>query len=363
MYSNQEVLTQLYGPGLPFQPFVLREHQLEYALPLQMNYEVDLWGKIRSAYKSASLNEQAKQEAYNAALLLVTTELANAYFQVRVNDAIAEVYQRLIETRQTAYGIQHDRFEGELDNYTGVSLSDQDLKRVEARYFEVKQRREVFVNMVAVLLGKNPSEFAMEERPLSALPPSIPQSVPSAVLFRRPDLAEQQRRLESVHALLGVAYADYLPSVSVQGALGWNSPLSRFFFKSLSHFWMIGTNITELIFDGLAREYKVKLTWAQFGESVALYRQSVLNAFQEVENALSNLQWIGKEMQSIGQAVEESKINANIAADRYSYGVNSYLDVADKERALLDTEAIYLTLLGFNYTNTVQLIRSLGGGW
>jgi len=362
-YSNQEVLTQLYGPGLPSSQFVTREHQLEYSLPLTMSYEVDLWGKIRSSYKSADLGAKARQDAYDAALLVITTELANAYFQTRILDAVTSTYESILQTRRKTQEIYSSRYEGKLADYGQVAFSDQELDQTESLYSEVKQQRAVFENMIAVLLGSTPSEFHLNPMPLIELPPQIPEGVPASALARRPDIAEQQLLMQSIHALLGVAYAEYFPALDLEGGLGVISPLSQYFFKGLSFFWSIGANLTELIFDGMARYYKVQLTWSQFRESVARYRQTVLNAFQEVENSLSNLQWLQKRMDSISHAVESAKINQKISNDQYTYGVISYLQVAEKEREVLDNDLIYLTLLSFRYMNTVQLIRALGGGW
>ena len=212
------------------------------------------------------------------------------------------------------------QYSGEVIDYGNVTTSDQDLEQTESMLFAVKQQRELFENMIAVLLGRTPSEFKLEPTPLFACPPLIPEGVPASALVRRPDLAEQQRQMESVHALLGVAYANYLPTLDLDAGLGTVSPLSKFFFKGLSFFWSIGANLTEMLFDGMARYYKVQLTWAQFKESVARYRQSVLNAFQEVENSLSNLHWLQRQMESIGRAVDASKIDRQIFSDQYALG-------------------------------------------
>lgn len=363
MYNNQEVLSQLYGPGLPHYPFVTREHQREYALPLMMSWEIDLWGKIRSEYKSAKLRTKAVEEAYRAAMLVVTTELANAYFQLRILDAQIELYQSIIQTRKKTLELNASRYEGELINMSEVAFSDQELNITEAQYYEKKQRRALFENMIAVLLGKTPSDFSLAPMPFAEAPPKIPDGVPSEILSRRPDLAEQERNMESIHALLGVVYAEYFPSINATAGLGWVAPLSRYFLKGLSRFWEVGTSLTEIVFDAGARRNKVKLTWAQYRESVARYRQSVLSAFQEVEDSLSNLQWNDRQMQSIATAVKASKVDAKISSDRYKFGVGSYLPVTEKQRQELDNEETYLTLLGHRYMNTIQLIRALGGGW
>lgn len=362
-YSNQIMLTQLYGPGLPHYPFVDREHQMNYALPFTLSYELDIWGKIRSRYKSAKLTAEAREAAYKTALLIVTTDLANAYFQLRTLDAQIELYEALIETRKKVLEINQSRYSGELINFSDVTLSDQDLNNIESLYFEVRQKRNLFENVIAVLLGVTPSEFTIEHMPITDMPPVIPAGMPSEALLRRPDIAERERTMEAFHATLGVAYAAYFPEVDVVAGLGLISPLAKYFLHGLSRWWMIGTNITEVVFDAQARHYNVEFTWAQYRESVASYRQAVLNAFQDVENALSNLEWIGKQMESIDNSVRASMEDYEISSDRYTYGVVSYLPVMDKALTELENERVYIALLGLRYTNTIQLIKALGGGW
>jgi len=362
-YSNSDVLTQLYGPGLPHRPFVTREHQLEYALPLTMTYELDLWGKIRSAYKAGNLNAEAQEEALRTTRLIVTTDLASAYFQLRSLDAQIDLLSKTLDTAKTALQINQSRFQGQVINYTDVTLSQQNVNNIESEYFDAKKKRAVFENMIAVLLGASPSEFTLTPMPITAIPPEIPAGTPSAILLRRPDIAQQEKAMASIHAKLGIAYASYFPSVDLVGSLGYLSPLSKDFFKWISRYWLIAANITEVIFDGKARYYNVQLTWAQFRESVANYRQAALNAFQEVEDSLSNLQWISKQMESIGAAVQAARTDYNLSRARYEHGVGTYLPVADKQQTELDNARAYQVLLGLRYLNTVQLIKALGGGW
>jgi len=145
--------------------------------------------------------------------------------------------------------------------------------------------------------------------------------------------------------------------------LGWVAPLAKYFLKGLSRFWAVGANFSEIIFDAGARKYKVKLTWAQIRESVAQYQQTVLKAFQEVEDSLSSLQWNERRMDRIEAAIKASKIDTQLSSDQYNFGVVSYLSVSEKELEQLNNEEIYLKLLRHRYLNTIQLIRALGGGW
>ncbi len=366
-YRNTEFLNKYpFGPNSN-KPFTTKSRvwEYEYSLPLSLSFEVDLWGKIRSEYKSAKLSMEAQKEAFQAVLLVLTAEVAGAYFQLRVQDAQIELLRAIIDTRKNAREIHQARYEGEVVDYTPVTLIEQDLDNVESQYFSALEIRALFENQIAVLLGVTPSEFTIESIPLllTNLPPVVPSGIPSEMLLRRPDLIEQERLMASYHAQIGVAYASYFPSLILTGGLGFRSPDWSNFLKDKSKYWLAAADVSQFIFDAGRRSYNVQLSWSQFRESADLYKQKVLIAFQEVEDALSNLEWIGKGMDSLADSVEAAKTNFVIASDRYKLGVINYLDVTNNRRQVLDNQRAYLMLLGQAYGNTIQLIKALGGGW
>ena len=355
-----------FGPSSKH-PYITKNSlwEYQYTLPLTVNYEVDLWGAIRNTYKAAKLSAIAEKEALQAVLLVLTADLAHTYYRLCVQDAQIDLLQSIIDTRKKALEIYQSRYEGRIINYTEVASAEQDLDFAESQLFAAWQLRNVLENQLAVLLGTSASEFSFAHHPLSlsAQPPLVPAGLPTQMLLRRPDLAEQERIMASLHAKIGVAYASYFPSLFLTGSLGFRSPDWDQFLTGKSKYWRTEADIFQFIFDAGARHYNVKYTWAQFRESLEIYRQKVLTAFQEVEDALSNLEWIVKGMGSLQDAVFAAKSNATIASDRYQFGVINYLDVANKNRQEFENQRAYLLLLGMQYGNTIQLIKALGGGW
>ena len=306
---------------------------------------------------------EAEQEAYQALLLFLTTDLANAYFQLRVQDAQIELFDSLLMTRQTALKINQSRHKVQIIDYRDVAFAQEDLSKMEAQYQEAIRIRNLLENQIAVLVGSSASEFKLESMPLSSLPPTITPGTQSDMLLRRPDLAEQERRMASIHARLNVAYASYFPSIELVGGLGSISPIAHDFLKGKSRFWLIGVDISQFIFDAGERFHNVEAHWAELREATAHYRKIVLTAFQEVEDSLSNIDWISNEMDSIKDSIRSASTAYEIALARYNHGVSYYIDVVNYKKQELENKRTFLSLVGMKYLNTIQLIKAIGGGW
>jgi len=343
--------------------YLLREHIREYAVPLRLTYELDLWSRYQNEYKSAKRIAEAEIFDYQAAFLILTTDLASAYFQLRSQDTLIDLFRTTIETRKKALSINISRFRNRISNYNPVALSQLDLSNVETQYEDAIRVRALLENLIATLIGTLPIDFSLEHSPIYESPPKIPSGCPSDMIQRRPDLASKERLIASIHAQIGVAYASYFPSIELIGQGGLISPKLGDFLSTRSRFWMIGTDILQYVFDAGARDYNLKMTWAEYRESVAVYKQNVLQAFGEVENALVNIEQISKERQTAENSIKAAQKAYSIAFHRYLEGVSFYLEVADDERQLLDNQRIYTSLLGLSYFNTIQLIKALGGGW
>jgi outer membrane protein, multidrug efflux system len=368
-YSNQELLFQsflpsgLSVPGLAALGSPFRFHELQYQLPLNMNYEIDLWGKLRGKYDSAFYNAQAQEEAFYTALLTLTTDLANAYFQVRSFDAQIEILKKTIETREKNYKLNKTRYDKGLVNFLDVTQAETDLANSAATYEDTVRARNLQENKIAVLIGTPASIFCMEANPIKEPPPTIPAGVPSDILRQRPDIAQAERAMASEHALIGVAYASFFPSLSLTGALGFSSPDFSQFLKWISRLWMIGANANENIFDGGRNCSNLEEAVANFKEANGNYQQTILTAFQEVEDALNNLEQEAKQSKQLTLAVQSSTKSTQLAMNRYYHGLGTYLQVVDNERTQLQTELSLANLLGLRYMATIQLIKALGGSW
>ncbi len=358
--SNTPLSGQSFGSTSSPPPLLIRDHIEKYTLPLALLYEFDFWGKWKSQYKSALFRSEAEAAGYQTALLFLTTDLANAYFQLRIQDSQLELLKEILRTRNTALNIQKSLYDTQLINYTDVAVYQADYSTVESEYYDALKKRSLFENQIAVLIGISPSEFKLDSMPLKKMPPQIPATVPAEVLLRRPDLAEQERMMAAIHAEINVAYASYFPAVDLTGSLAF---LSNDFIKNLKNTWSIGSHLIQTLFDAGGISSNVKMATAKYNEAFASYQEKVLLAFQEVEDSLSSLDWIAKEMKSTGNAIDATKIVYQIALNQYELGVASYLDAVNNERIILNNQRLYLHLLSQDYLYTIHLIKSIGGGW
>lgn len=379
-YSNQDILTKLFGKktsSLPNQNgsgilssssgqdprTLIREHQLLYALPLCLSYEVDLWGKLRGRYRAAVLEVIAQDKSFKSALLILTTDLAATYFQLRTQDSLIDLYVKIIGTRKKELEINRSRYESRVSDYSAVAQAEFELTNVEALLQAAQRQRVILEDQIAVYIGVPASTFTLEGQALSGSPPVIPAGLPSEILLQRPDLAEQEYLMASIHQQIGVAYASYFPAIELTAGLGFSSPVSSEFMKWKSRSWGFGTDISQFVFDAGARDANVEMTWSQFREAAFAYQQRVLVAFEEVEDALSNLEMITREMETIKRSVSAAHHAYVIALDRYRQGLTYYTEVVVDERQELESEQMLASLLGLRYVNTVQLIKAIGGSW
>lgn len=369
-YSDTGTLFKIYLPsGLAIPGLsaistsAYRVHEMQYNLPLNLSYEIDLWGKLQGRYESALYYAEAQNEAFYTTLLTLTSDLASAYFQLRSYDAQIELLKKTIETRQKNYNLNKSRFDKGLVNFLDVTQAETDLANSASTYEDTVRARALEENKIAVLIGVPPSIFCMESNPINGPPPMIPAGVPSDVLKQRPDIAEAERTMASEHALVGVAYASFFPSLSLTGALGFASPDFSQFLKWISRYWMMGVNANQNVFDGGRDCSNLEEAWANFREAGGTYQQTILTAFQEVEDALNNLEQEGKQSKQLEIAVRASTKSTELAMNRYYHGLGTYLQVVDNEKTQLENELALANLLGIRYLSAIQLIKALGGSW
>lgn len=348
----------LLGPIPPY-----RVHQFNYAFPINVNYEVDLWGKLRDRYESALCSAEAETQAYYTSLLTLTTDLAASYFQLRAYDSEIDLLKSTIATREKNLNLTQSRYQAGLVDYLDVTQAQVDLSDVEATYEETIRLRGIQENTLAYLCGAQASDFSIPHMPLKENPPNIPPGIPSTVLLQRPDIAKAEREMASEQALVNAAYAEFFPSLNLTGALGFSSPDIKQFLKWISRSWMIGADASQVAFDG-GKDYCTFLAeTARFRESNGQYQQQVVIAFKEVEDALITLEQQSKESNKLHQAVEAAQKASQISMHRYVKGVAIYLEVVENERLALDAEVKWVDLQGLRFVSTIQLIKSLGGSW
>lgn len=382
VYNNQDILTKLFGQSsnqtTPGQNLlssqlsgrssqnpsnIIREHQLLYALPLSLSFEVDLWGKLRGNYRAALLDVGAQNQAYISAMLILTTDLASVYFRLRTLDNLIDLYTRIIGVRKKALDINQTRYDSRIIDYSAVAQAEFEYTR--AIYFkeEFERERALLENLIAVAIGVPASEFSIAPELLTGSPPQIPSGIPSEILLQRPDLAELEFNMASLHQKIGVAYASYFPALELTAGLGFSSPTSDDFMKWKSRFWGFGTDISQYVYDAGARDANVAMTWSEFRQSVLAYQQRVVVAFGETEDALSNLEMNAKQVETVQRTVAAAHKAYVIALDRYRNGITNYLEVVFEETQELNSIMLLLITKGLRYVYTVELIKSLGGGW
>lgn len=337
--------------------------QSQYLVPLNLTYEVDLWSQLKNNYYSYLIKSQAVSQAYLSVLLSLTADVASTYFMVRGLDAQQEVVERNIRVRKHAVDLNRARYQSGLIVFLDVSRAEVELARARSDSDDVRRLRGLQENILATLVGTPASVFSIAYDPVRIPPPVIPRGLPSELLCRRPDIAEAERNLASSYRQIGVAYANFFPSLSINATLGFESPFAPSLFSWQSRLWQVGYSVFQTVFDGGRNAANLEFTQSQFRELLANYEQTVLRAFQDVEDALVNLRGYAAQAQDLSRAVQAARVTLDLAQMRYNIGLTNYLDVVDAERQLLETEQNSVIVLGNRYVSTVMLIRALGGGW
>jgi len=363
-------LFKIYLPNTPtgtplFQniPKTFRIHQMQYSLPVNMSYELDLWGKLKGEYKSAFLSAQSQEEAFRTTLLTLTTDLASYYFQLRALDSQVDLLKKTIESRQKAFDLAKERFNFGIVPYSDVTQASVEVTNAESEFYDAVRQRNLQENQIAVLIGIPASLFSLDSNPLKEQPPQVPGELPSEVLKQRPDIAEAEKKMASEHALIGVAYASFFPSIELTGTLGFLSPDFKNFLKWRSRFWQIGINILQTLFDGGHNTWNLELSIARYKEATEDYKQQILVAFREVEDALNNIDMQRLQGESLKKSSEAAEESSKLSFDRYYGGVTFYVEVVNNERTSLEAQRQYIIILGAQYISTIQLIKALGGSW
>lgn len=337
--------------------------QSTYEVPFLLNYEPDLFGKQRRSMQAANASLQSTAaDLYNANLVL-TAELAADYFTLRELDAELKVVQESVDIQQKGLQLVESRHTGGVAS--GLDLAQQQtlLDSTVAQLYLVQQQRAQYEHAIAVLTGNPASTFNVPARPLNALPPPVPLGVPSDLLERRPDVASAERQMAYENALVGVATAAFYPQISLFGSGGVESTSLSNLLTAPSAIWAVGGDILQPIFEGGRNRANLAAAKAAYDGAVANYRESVLDAFQQVEDGLSGLDALSLASTSQDAAVVDSRRALEIANNRYTGGVTSYLDVVAAQSALLTNQRLATQILGQQMVTSVYLVKALGGGW
>lgn len=332
-------------------------------VPLEVAYEVDLWGRARRGIESALADEEAASADTRAVLLGLQAELAANYLRLRSLEAERQVLQRALEVRQENLDLVESRFRGgdvaELD----VSQARTELAEIRAELVALDRQRVAFENAVAVLTGQLASDLRLSAPALSGRPPSVPRVVPSQLLERRPDVAAAERRMARENAAIGVATAALYPNVQLSATAGLASADLGDLFNADSLTWGVGPELVAPLLDGGRRRAAIDEVSARYREVAADYRATVLRAFGETEDALAALANLAEEAAAVEETLVAARRTEELALRRYEGGLVAYFEVVDAQRTVLRNEQAAARLLGARYEAMVDLIRALGGGW
>jgi outer membrane protein, multidrug efflux system len=337
--------------------------QSVYTIPFSLNYEVDLFGRVRRNVEAANATLQSAAGDLGNAQLVLTAELAADYFSLRELDAEYKVVQESVDSQRKALDLLNARHQGGIASGLEVAQQATLLDATISQASLVQQSRAQYEHAIAVLVGQPAPSFIIPVEPLKATPPPVPLGVPSAVLERRPDIASNERQMAFENAQVGLARAAFYPHITLSGAGGYQSSAITSLFNAPSFFWSLGADALQPILEGGRNRANLEAARAAYDQSVANYRQSVLTAFQEVEDGISNLSTLSQALSTQTAAVNDARRALDIANNRYIGGVTSYLDVITAQNTLLSSERLATQLQGQQMVSSVYLVKALGGGW
>jgi NodT family efflux transporter outer membrane factor (OMF) lipoprotein len=335
----------------------------DFVLPLDVSWEADIWGRIRRNVEANRASAQASAGDLEASRLLFQSEVAQDYFQLRTLDAQRRLLDAAIAAFQTSLQLTRNRYAGGVASDADVAQAETQLKTTQAQATDLGVQRAQLEHAIAVLIGQPPATFAIPFSPLAATPPSIPVGVPSELLERRPDIAAAERRVAAANAQIGVAVAAYYPTITLSASAGFESGSIAKWLMWPSRFFSVGPAITETVFDGGLRSAQTAQARAAYDASVASYRETVLGAFQDVEDNLAALRILETEAREQDDAVRAAERSLTLTTNQYRAGVVSYLNVVVAQTAALTSEQTAAGIAGRRLGASVLLIKALGGGW
>ena len=333
------------------------------SLPASVSWEPDLWGKVRNTIHEQQYNAQLSAADLENEKLTEQASLAEFFFEIRGQDALQKLLNDTVVADQKALDLARARYETGVDDRISVVEAEATLQSVQSQAINLGVARAQFEHAIAVLVGTNPSQFSIPIKPLLTNSPPVPIGMPSALLERRPDIAGAERKMAADNAQIGIAYAAYYPTLNLSASGGFDSSTFKHLFDWPSRFWSIGPAVSETIYDGGLRRATVNQFISTYNADIASYRQTVLTAFQQVEDNLASVRILSQQILKQEQAVKFSDEALTLETARYETGVDPYLDVVTAQTTLLNNQQTLATLHVQEMTASVQLIEALGGGW
>jgi len=342
---------------------VQASEQTIYSLPVDVSYQADVWGNIRRGLTAAYASAQASEADLENARLSFQAELAEFYFELHGFDGDIDLLERTVKAYEVYLKLTQDRFELGVASGADVAQAKTQLDTTRAQLIDLGVQRTQTEHAIAILIGKPPAELTIPPMVLKTLPPSVPTGVPSALLERRPDIASAERQVAAANEQIGIAKSAFFPSVLLSAEVGLESASFSTWLTWPSRFWAVGPQLAETLFDAGKRHAQLDLERAAYDATVASYRQTVLTAFQQVEDNLAALRILEQEATAEQAAVADAEDSLSISTDQYKAGIATYLQVITAQTFALQNERSAVDILTRRMTSSVLLIEALGGGW
>lgn len=332
-----------------------------YTVSLDAQWEIDVWGRIRRLVEAARAGEEASAADLESARLSLQAELATNYFQLRVVDVQRDLLDDTVKAFQASYDVTQNRYRAGVAGRVDVVQAQSQLLSTQAQAIDIRSTRATLEHAIAVLIGRPPGLTTIEPRPFKAHIPDIPPGLPSTLLERRPDVAAAERRMAAANARIGVAEAAYFPALDLTGSGGFASNALSTLFNAPNRFWSVGLGLAGTLLDFGARAADVETARGVYDENVANYRQTVLAAFQEVEDNLAAVHWLTEGSKVQAEAARAARESVVLTVNQYKAGTVSYLNVVQVQATQLNEEITTVQLLGRRLAATVALVKALGG--
>jgi NodT family efflux transporter outer membrane factor (OMF) lipoprotein len=347
-------------------PSIVNNGEGNFVLPVELSWEIDLWGRIRRSVTAAREQSQASAADMAAMQLSLHSELAFDYFELRSADAQKKLLDDTVQAYTKALQLTQDRFEGGASPRSDVEQARTQLEQTLVADSDIEAQRAQYEHAIAILIGKPPASFSLPPTPLNPkgpLPPTIPVGLPSELLERRPDIAAAERRMAAANEQIGIAQAAYYPTLSLSAIAGFEGTSAVNWLTWPSRFWAVGPSLSETLFDAGRRRATKESAIAAYDGTVANYRQTALTAFEEVEDNLAVLRVLSTESQQQRNATDAAEQSLRIFENRYEGGVDTYLQVITAQTTALYNERNQIDIRRRQFDASVLLIKALGGDW
>ncbi len=332
-------------------------------LPISVSWTPDLWGKIRNQVRSAEYGAQVSAADLELEKLTEQAALAQFYFEVRGQDMLQQILDKTVKADQEALDAAQGAYDAGTGDYISVVEAQATLKAAQSSDINVGLSRAQYQHAIAMLTGKVATDFSIPVRPMIYTPPPIPTGVPSQLAERRPDVAAAERTLAEANATIGIGYGAFFPQVTIGASGGLESSTFKHLFDVASRTWSLGPSASQVLFNGGLYRAQLHQYQAIYNGDIATYRQTVLTAFQQVEDALSATRVYSQQILAQEDAVKSAQQFLDLEMQRYQSGVDPYVNVVTAQTTLLTDQVTLNTLHVEEMLSAVQLVQELGGGW